>query len=125
MYRRSQLIAVILVSLASGAFAAKKGSKASSSSSEGPDLDAAARREIQCPKGFVPEKTSGPHLVVTDKAQRKAKGKKKAKFADDDAKSGGKTRTLARRCVPAESLAKPAAGDDNKDRRTAAEALRD
>ena len=106
------------------AFAAKR-AKSRPSSSEGPDLDAAARRELQCPKGFVPEKTGGPHLVVADKPQKKAKGRKKAKGVDDDAKVGAKTRTLSRRCVPAESLTKQGAGDDNKDRRTAAEALRD
>lgn len=119
------LIPLLLIAMAPAASAAKK-AKSRPSTSEGPDLDAAARREIQCPKGFVAEKAAGPHLVVPDKPQKKApKGRKRAKAADDDAKGAAKTRTLARRCVPDGSLAKPAADDGAKDRRTAAEALRD
>ena len=115
------LALILIATLAPGAAAAptKKAGKSRASTSDGPDLDAAARREIQCPKGFVPEKSAGPHLVVADKTQKKAaKGRKKAK-------GGAKTHTLSRRCVPDPSLAKPAANDDAKSRRTAAEALRD
>jgi len=119
---RVRLTALLVLSLVPAAFAAKKTGKSRPSTSEGPDLDAAARRELQCPKGTIPEKSDGPHLVVADKPQKKTvKGRKKDKAGDSKAR----THTLARRCVPDPSLAKPSADDGTKDRRTAAEALRD
>lgn len=127
MSARTILALIFVAALATGASAAsKKARKARASSSEGPDLDAAARRELQCPKGFVAEKADGPHLVLTDDISKKAaKGRRKRKADRGGANAKTKTRTLSRRCVPAASLAKPAADDGAKARRTAAEALRD
>jgi hypothetical protein len=126
--RPSTLIACVAALLASPALSqpqtapseaapAKKSSanrhhgKAAASSEEGPDLDAAAKREIPCPKGFVAEKSDGPHLTLTDKdkAEKTHKRRSKKMKGDEDETPAPKKHTLSRRCVPEAAPAKPAA----------------
>jgi hypothetical protein len=83
--------------------AAKSRGKAAASATEGPDLDAAAGREIPCPKGFVAERTAGPHLTLAPKEKSKKPGGRRGKKkgdSDSDEKAPPKKRALSRRCVP-------------------------
>ncbi len=102
-----------------------RGSGSGAGQSEGPDLDAAARRVLPCPKGFVAEQTGGAHLSVTDKEKKKAKKARASKkgAVDDGEEPAPKKRTLSRRCVPASS-SKSAPADDEP-RRSASEVLRE
>lgn len=96
------------------------GGKAPASTETGPDLDDASRREIQCPRGFVPEKTGGPHLTVMQKKKDLPAARHRKKGSpgySDDEEVVPTRKTMARRCVPAASLEKkkPAAAAPKKE----------
>ncbi len=109
---------------AKSAPARKTSGKSRPSAEEGPDLDAAARRQLACPKGFIAETTGGPHLTVSDKEKKPKKARAVKKGSLDDGESPGPAkRTLSRRCVPVKKT--KADKPDDEPRRSAEEVLRE